>query len=295
VSKLLDLIQLSGSEAADFLQGQVTCDVHAITNTVESCLGAHCNPSGRVLATFRLFHAFSHYYLLLPKSMGAYLLEDLKKYVLFYSINLKAVTADWAINGFIGPAAETIWENYYPQKTLKANTVYAQDKTIILTLPGPTTRIILLSQAAQTPPFNTTATASETDWYLEDIRAGIASIYPETRTLFTPHQLHYHLIQGISFNKGCYTGQEIVARMHYLGQLKNQLYQIALDSQQTPKPGEPIVNATGKTQGTLVMASPIPKAGQAAIDPQRWSALACLNKTAIDEDLYWHQQPVVLL
>jgi folate-binding protein YgfZ len=90
------------------------------------------------------------------------------------------------------------------------------------------------------------------------IQRGIPSVYPETSGLFLPHELNLPDLGAVSFNKGCYTGQEIIARMHYRGKLKSHLYQATFSNTLTPTPGSPIVcenNQTEKTVGTVVDAA----------------------------------------
>ena len=94
------------------------------------------------------------------------------------------------------------------------------------------------------------------NWTLLNIQAGIADIYPETIETFTPQEINYQLINGVSFRKGCYTGQEIVARLHYRGKLKRHMYRFSLAGHQLPKLGTPLINIeTGQTCGHLVSAA----------------------------------------
>lgn len=97
--------------------------------------------------------------------------------------------------------------------------------------------------------------SNETETKLAAIAAGIATIYPETIGLFTPHQLNSQLINAISFNKGCYTGQEIIARMHYLGKLKQQMYRVRFAGTMPPLPGTKLYNNEGQAVGELVAAA----------------------------------------
>ncbi|HEY0893054.1 MAG TPA: hypothetical protein VGE32_08340, partial [Cellvibrio sp.] len=94
------------------------------------------------------------------------------------------------------------------------------------------------------------------NWELLNIRAGVADIFPETVELFTPQEINYQLINGINFRKGCYTGQEIVARLHYRGKLKRHMYRFELSGNQLPAPGAALVNATTRNAcGHLVSAA----------------------------------------
>jgi folate-binding protein YgfZ len=91
-----------------------------------------------------------------------------------------------------------------------------------------------------------------TDWQLIDIQQGIATITPSTTAMFTPHQLNYQLIGAISFNKGCYRGQEIIARTHYLGKLKQRLHLATIRSEQPITPGMELTGGHNQIVGHIV-------------------------------------------
>ncbi|RYZ87337.1 MAG: folate-binding protein, partial [Moraxellaceae bacterium] len=101
-----------------------------------------------------------------------------------------------------------------------------------------------------------TAIANENLWTLLDIRAGLGNITLETFEAFTPQAINFQLVNGINFRKGCYTGQEIVARLHYRGILKRHMYrfEFALNGD-LPKPGSELKNAAGKSVGEIVLAA----------------------------------------
>ncbi|HCS43459.1 MAG TPA: folate-binding protein YgfZ, partial [Pseudomonas sp.] len=97
-------------------------------------------------------------------------------------------------------------------------------------------------------------------WLLGQVRAGIGQVMPTTRELFIPQMLNLQAVGGVSFKKGCYTGQEIVARMQYLGKLKRRLYRLQLDAGELPEPGTPLFSPThGSAIGEVVLAA---RAGQ---------------------------------
>lgn len=128
---------------------------------------------------------------------------------------------------------------------------------------------------------------SDNNWQLQDIRKGIPTIYSEVIGEFTPHQINFQLINGISFNKGCYIGQEIIARMHYLGKLKQQMYRISFSSDQAPIPGTKIYTAQKQEIGILVNA--------ARADNHNYEALAVLQNDAIKEAVYLENQIILTL
>lgn len=95
-------------------------------------------------------------------------------------------------------------------------------------------------------------------WRLGNIMAGIPTIYPQTSELFTPHMINFHLIKGVSFNKGCFVGQEVIARTEHLGKSKRHMYRLQGVSDKRPEPGDPVFSQ-GQEVGTVVDASPDPE------------------------------------
>jgi folate-binding protein YgfZ len=188
------LLKISGIDAKKFLQGQLTCDVEAISEKTHS-LGAHCNPQGRVISLFRLHQHQGAYYLLMSRDLVPITLNALKKYAVFFKVELTDAT----------------------------------DK---------------LAELSKTINLET----------YRDILHGIPAIYPETSGKFLPHDLNLHESNTIDFHKGCYTGQEIIARMHYKATRKNHLYHATINRNINVKPGEDIYNLNHNIVGTIVDA-----------------------------------------
>lgn len=181
------LLKISGPEAGKFLQGQLTCNLEEVSES-QSRLGAHCNPQGRVLFLFRVFLFQDSYYLVLPQEMADLALACLKKYAIFFKLELSSIHNDAC-----------------PQA--------------------------LAEKAAQ-------------EWQYFDLAQNIPQIYPETSALFLPHELRLHELQGISWDKGCYTGQEIIARMHHKGKLKKRLYLAQIHTAAQPRRGAELYQLT---------------------------------------------------
>jgi folate-binding protein YgfZ len=211
-------IKVTGTAAEKFLQGQVTCDVRTVKENVSS-LGAHCNVKGRILFTFHLFYFDEAYWLCLPKSQIDCAVQALKKYAVFSKVSIEDVTHSVAALGFIQDPA------FYPK-----NQHLSEELPHNFSLRGKIPRTQLIASKEWIEGYiNTLEKARETTqaaWKFIDIQSGIAEVYPETREQFTPHELNYHQLGAVSFDKGCYIGQEIVARMHYLGKLKSVLVQM---------------------------------------------------------------------
>lgn len=251
------LIKVTGAKAADFLQGQVSCDIKALDDT-NSSLGVHCNPKGRILVSFRIFRRGEDYYLFLPLTMIASTCQILKKYAQFFKVELIDLSETWRCVGLIG-------EPSLPS---------AIDGNLTsISISGPTPRFVLFSEKNNLDSILTTLkTQAELvepeHWDQLDIAAGIPTILPSTQELFTPHQINYQLIDGICFTKGCYTGQEIIARMQYLGKLKQHMYRVAVTATTLPQPGEAILLA-GQEVGQIVNIC--------TVDDYHYEALAVLK------------------
>ncbi len=262
------LIRISGIDATKFLQGQVTCDVREVTDQ-QSRLGAHCDVKGRVQVTFRLFKFNEDYYLLLLKNLIDHTLKLLNKYAVFSKVKLEDISEQWSIIGLSGTLTDM------PTNIDAATRI---ENCVVIRVPSATPRCIIIGENAnlqklQQQLANELQTAEIEAWELLDIQAGIPTIYPETIGLFTPHDINYPQINGVSFNKGCYTGQEIIARMQFLGKLKQHLYRIQFAADAAPAIGTPLVDDAGHSVGTIIKTA----AGSA----QHFEALAVLQDKAL--------------
>lgn len=195
----IGLIKVAGQDAEKFLQGQLTCDIKKIT-PMTSLRGAHCNPQGRIISLFWIFFYENAYFLLMPKNLLATALTALKKYSVFY----KASITD-ASNELTTVVYAEIPSNL-------TNVIIIPVATYFMVIGKPET-----FQGIETPKNNNEA------WKDMLITAKIPSIYAESSGKFLPHELNLQE-NAISFDKGCYTGQEIIARMQYRGKLKKHMY-----------------------------------------------------------------------
>lgn len=195
----LGLLKISGSGAQKLLQGQLTCDVDQVSARA-GLMAAHCNPQGRVISLFLITKIDDAFYLVMPHQLLDIAARALKKYAPFYKAELTDATGEYHIIGV---------QN---QDNLQ------QHAAAVIHLPEPATRRILLMASGQTA-----GQRGET-WQLLDILDGIPSITPATSGVFLPHDLNLPALYAVSFTKGCYTGQEIIARMQYRGKPKKRLY-----------------------------------------------------------------------
>jgi len=276
------VISASGGDAESFLQGQLSNDIKNVTER-HSQLSAYCTPKGRTLGLLRIFIKKESYYLRLPGALLEDVLNRLRKYVIIADVALGDASDETLRIGVSGESAtrELAAITAIPEQE---NDVVHADGLTILRIPGihPRFEIHAASLEDATRLWDSLnvrgAPVGLPAWRLLDILAGLPEIYPETAELFVPQMLNLQLIGGISFKKGCYPGQEIVARMQYLGTLKRRMYLGQVDSDQPCLPGDALYSATGGEQavGRIVDAQPHPDGGQ--------SALAVIQTSAAESD-----------
>lgn len=234
----IGLLSVFGEDAKSFLQGQVTCHVEEVS-PIQSTLGAHCNLKGRMISLFRLFQMQGQngYYLSMPLSMVPIALAHFKKYALFSKVSLEAVpTSSLSRFGVSGLQAEDfIHKISSPSSEITiCRLPDLEPRYEIYGSPSAIKRILFEHQTHFHP-------LSNQAWELLDIQSGIPTVFPETSEKILPHHANLVFLQGISFKKGCYLGQEIIARMQFKGKIKKHLYRAYVEAALTLlQPGTPI-------------------------------------------------------
>ena len=260
----LGVIQVSGADALTFLQGQLTQDVAKITAERAGFAG-HCSPKGRLLAHFLSWKVGDDYFLQLPRELLEPIQKRLKMYVLRSKVVLADVSNSTVRFGIAGANAASLIKEVFGTAALESMECAATAHGTVIALPNGRYEILTagdpsalwqkLAQDAQP--------VGESVWRWLQIRAGIPEIYPATQEQFVPQMVNDDLIGAVSFQKGCYTGQEIVARMHYLGKSKRRMVGAHLDAAETPRPGDPIYGSQleGQAIGMVVDAASAPQGG----------------------------------
>ncbi|MEQ6340425.1 MAG: folate-binding protein YgfZ [Gammaproteobacteria bacterium] len=262
------LIAVRGPDAATFLQNQFSNDVRGVSQQ-HSQMSAYCNPKGRILACFRIFMRDDTYYLRMPQELVDATLKRLRMFVLRAKVTLEDAGDALVRIGIASPHGITELKDILgglPEDV--DDTVHCNGLTVIR-LPGAQPRFEITGEfAAARDIWNKLGVhatpVGASVWDLLDIRAGIPTIHVVTSEAFVPQMVNLHLINGVSFKKGCYPGQEIVARMHYLGTLKRRMYLAHILSDTAPQPGDTLYGSgTENTQsiGTIVTAQPAPEGG----------------------------------
>ncbi|OGT70656.1 MAG: hypothetical protein A3H44_01680 [Gammaproteobacteria bacterium RIFCSPLOWO2_02_FULL_57_10] len=226
-----DLIAVTGEDAAIFLQGQLTCNVEKVT-TENSVCGAYCDINGRIISDLRLIAMNGALYLLCSRGMGFALKKILDKYIVFSKAKTVLATSQFERYGVYGSGAQETVKSLFGAVPQEQGHVVPIEGGVVFRLAGAEPRYEILVSVDQDELLERLQEIGVTDdleeWELADIRQGIVHINPEIQDTYTPQLLNYDLTGLIDFKKGCYTGQEIVARMHYRGTAKKRLYRAAV-------------------------------------------------------------------
>ena len=238
------IIKVEGEEAESFLQNQFSNDIRFV-NATQSQLSAYCSPKGRMLAGFLIFKFENAYFLRLPASILETTLKRLRMYVLRSKVTLEDASQQRVRFGIAGPESVAILQNEFGNIPSEVNEVVQAAQICIIRLPGQPPRFELHGELESMQKLFEAFSALATPvgshaWSWLAIKAGIPEVYPQTVDNFVPQMVNYAALNGINFKKGCYPGQEIVARMHYLGKLKRRMYLLHSDSDKRPSPGDDV-------------------------------------------------------
>ena len=249
-------IRVEGDDRIQFLQGQLTQDINLISQD-KALYAGFCNPKGRVLAFMLCYVAHESIHIQLDNSIKESILKKLKMYVLRSKVSLNLLEETFTSIGFVGTKALAERNIKTPKNHL--DIVQYQD-VMIMRIGQDGERYQLMGEASKVNEFiklnfSAYSTMSLDDWNNLNILDGIPDIYPTTQEAFIPQSLNMDLIEGINFKKGCYTGQEIVARTHYLGKVKRRMYRAFIKSQVDLNPGDQILNKNGEETGQLVRSA----------------------------------------
>ncbi len=263
------LICARGEESQSFLQGQLTNDVRSVDEYTHQ-LSGYCSPKGRLLALFQLFMRDGDYYLQLPQPLLEATLKRLRMFVLRSKVTLDDVSDQLVRFAVAGPAAEKMLGEKLAELPSGGFEAVTIDGVTVLRLTGPVSRYMLCGEpGAMQSLWQAMRDAGATPvgngaWEWLTIQAGQPSVVADTIEAFVPQMLNLQLINGVSFKKGCYTGQEIVARMQYLGKLKRRMYLAHTETQHQPHPGDELYSpesGSGQGAGRIVTVAASPNGG----------------------------------
>jgi folate-binding protein YgfZ len=209
-------IELTGDDRKSYLQGQVTCDVVSL-EAQQSTLGAHCDAKGKAWSVFRLFHTERGYAMFQPLSAIAQELVELKKYAIFSKVEFTQSTKTCI--GVMGEQAQGWVDEYFPS----AGDVRQQNGSSAVRIDETRWLVLASDELIESLDAQQTEWVQESIWTQFDIDAALPTLSAEQQNQHIPQAFNLQALDGISFTKGCYTGQETIARAKYRGINKRML------------------------------------------------------------------------
>ena len=290
------LAALTGDDAVAFLQGQVTNDVKAL-NGHNAHLSGYCSPKGRLLALFLAFSYNHSLYLQFPRPLLPPIMKRLQMYIMRAKVNLTDVSDNMNRFGINGPDASAILSKEFseiPNEDYAITSIQQDGASVGLIIKLPSIQghqrfEIIIDQNHVHRILSTLKAncelAGKPCWDWLDIQTGLPEVVEKTQEQFVPQMLNLDLLNGINFKKGCYTGQEIVARTHYLGTVKRRTYKVSITTDVQPSAGDKIMDEQQNEVGQIVKTAPNLNNGFDALIEIRTEAKEAGT-------VYWDKHPV---
>jgi folate-binding protein YgfZ len=258
------LLRVTGDDATTFLHGQLTNDVQSLPVGAAQWTG-WCSPKGRLLATFLLHRREDGYLLMLPAEIAPAIAKRLRMFVLRSKVAIADESERLVRLGFAGKTAGVIVARQWgftpdPMRSVE------KDGALCIAIDDQSFVVVVAAEKApalwETLVLNATPAGPDA-WAWSLIQAGIPVIGAATQEAFVPQMANFDLVGGVSFQKGCYPGQEIVARTRYRGILKRRMARVHLGGDTRPLPGQGVYSDAFGDQaaGTIVNVAPAPGGG----------------------------------
>jgi len=258
----LSILSFSGSDVRDFLQGQMTQDINSISNQSYK-MTSILNPKGRMIVSGLIKKSEDIFFLIIRKDLSEDILNWLSRYILRSDVII--TIEDFNIIGLNNENHKKLINDQDNSQQLNIAPIDA-DKN----------RYILIINNEVVTEDNSIQSINENDWILADIKRGLAIIDKNNSEKYIPQMINLDLLEGISFSKGCYTGQEVVARVQHRGKIKQRMFYITFESNSNEIDAQSEVMCKDKKVGSIVISKK---------SDNYFHALAVINTTDSDEDL----------
>jgi hypothetical protein len=286
------LLQIQGADAASFIHNQLSQDF-LLLGSEAARLAVWCTPQGRTLISFYGFKPQADMvFLLLAADSVEFILKRLKMYVLRSKCTVSDVSADWCISGHIAPTGSSVGASAMASRSLASGAYALQLPNVALDKQVFAREIRLQPLQAEC---NVAVNASSLLWWdWLQVQSGVALVGAAVREAFVPQMINYESVGGINFKKGCYPGQEVVARSQFRGQVKRRAYLVTAATEL--EAGAEVLDAQGQACGLVAMcaASPLRQGWAAIVSVQTNSAEAGGLQVG-EHSLTLHDLPYALL
>ena len=273
----LTTLALSGDDALTFLQGQVTNDV-TLLGSDKAHYSGYCSPKGRLLALFLAYRQAEAIHLQFNGELAEPIAKRLKMYVMRSKVKLDNIDDDIVKLGISGANAKQALSAFFSTIPALALELSHNENGTLIRLSGPLPRFEIVCNTDSAKRIwselkKTCQPVGKAAWEWLEIQAGIPDIALSTQEEFVPQMVNLDCLNGINFKKGCYTGQEIVARTHYLGKVKRRMHLLHLATSAPAQAGMDVVTDKQDVVGKVVRAAPAPNGGHDVLAEIRLDSL----------------------
>lgn len=284
----LSVIHVTGDEANKYLQGQITVNIDQLVQE-QALLGCHCDFKGKTWNIFYALGTLNDIHLICHQQSVENSLRELKKYGVFSKVEIADSTNDWVFLGGAGQHLTYIIATLFNAIPSIDKQVITSDSGFVMYLQSPTPRYLLMLKRGVAQafvdeyPFPITGAA---EWNCLDIQAGIANIQEATSNQFVPQMMNMQSLEAIDFKKGCYMGQEVVARTKYLGKNKRAAFILKCDTDCHAEAGDLLETQVGENwrRGGTVIRS-------ASINGETWLLAVLSNDSELGQQLRHKERP----
>lgn len=249
------LIKVSGEDAESFLQNQLTNDIHNVTETTHQT-SAWCSSKGRIIASFKIFKREQAFYLSISADLIEHVIKKLRMYVMMSKVTVEDASDSLIHIAYSGDDLKNAPTNsgqtsHRDSLTILNVSAKVSDSSQRFQIYGDLKDIKTLWQqcSATATPINTNG------WDYLNIQAGLPKITQASSEAWIPQMVNLIATDGVDFKKGCYPGQEVVARLNYLGKTKRRMYRLLIESNIAPNTGDTISSDSDKEAGKILNAT----------------------------------------
>jgi hypothetical protein len=259
----LGVIAASGPDAVSFLQAQLTNDVaHLAADQMQ--LNGYCTAKGRLLATFHQWRHGDDVMLRLPREILPSVLKRLSMFVLRAKVRLTDASDAWSTSGLLGAGQRALEAGASLSTTPWTGTTIGEVR--LDRVPGgpaaPDRWLMTAPAGAALPPWCAGLEPGPSSlWWWSEVEAGVPTVFAATQEKFVPQMINFEVLGGVNFRKGCYPGQEVVARSQYIGKLKRRMQRAHAAPDDVPLAADVYRSAEEQPLGTVVLAAPSPRGG----------------------------------
>jgi folate-binding protein YgfZ len=239
------IIQIRGEERAKYLQGQITANINEL-NDNNALLACHCNFKGKTWSVFFTFAWQDSILLVTHNSVLKQSLSELNKYGVFAKVDISDQSDSWRIIGGSGDLFEGALQDLFDELPTSDRSVISNSNGLVMSVEHPEQRYLIIQPNNAKKLLSCDISEDSNQWEIADIKAGLGDIRASTVDEYVPQMLNLQALNAIDFEKGCYMGQEVVARTKYLGRNKRAGFILKTDSTTDDLSGEQLEYQVGE-------------------------------------------------